>query len=128
GSYIANSIIKLMCKKGTKINGGRALVLGLTFKENCPDLRNSKVIDIITELSDFGLDVEITDPHASSEEALREYDVSLAKDIKGKYDVVVGAVAHNEFKNLSLSNHCHDETVIFDVKGFLDRSLVDKRL
>lgn len=128
GVHISNQIIKLMVQKGMTIKGARTLVLGVTFKENCPDIRNSKVVDVITELRSFGLDVDVYDPHADHEEVKEEYQLDLIDGISGKYDTVVLAVAHNEFLNLDISSFLSDPGVLYDIKGILDLGIVDKRL
>jgi UDP-N-acetyl-D-galactosamine dehydrogenase len=129
GIFIANKVIKLMIKKGHKIQGSRALILGVTFKENCPDIRNSRVTDIYNELCQFGLNVEVYDPHANKIEVFKEYNIRLTDILKGKYDAIVLAVSHSEFLDLDFEkikkNH---KTVIFDSKAVLNRLLVDGRL
>ncbi|NCP72646.1 MAG: Vi polysaccharide biosynthesis protein VipA/TviB [Shewanella sp. CG18_big_fil_WC_8_21_14_2_50_42_11] len=121
GIYVANQVIKLMIKKGQKIEGTKVLMLGITFKENCPDIRNSKVIDVINELKDFGTQVEIYDPWADAAEVEHEYGVStLAKDSLpnfADYGAIVLAVSHDQFADLTLRQN--DSQVIFDVKGIL---------
>jgi len=120
GIYVAGQVIKLMIKKGKKIEGSKVLVLGITFKENCPDIRNSRVIDVIRELQDFGCDVEVSDYWADNEEVKREYNLDLKEDVNyNDYEAVVLAVAHDEFKNIKLDN---DEQVVFDIKSILDDS------
>ncbi len=129
GMFIANKVIKLMIKKGHKIDGARALILGITFKENCPDIRNSRVIDIYKELIQFGLVVDIYDPHAQKEKVEEEYGVALQEELNQKYDTIILAVAHEEFKHLDYKMLKYGQkAVIFDTKSFLDRSLVDARL
>ena len=118
GIYVANQVIKLMIKKGQKIEGAKVLVLGITFKENCPDIRNSRVIDVIRELQDFGCDVEVSDYWADNEEVKREYGITLKKETEyAQYDAVVLAVAHDEYKDLVLEN-----AVVYDIKSVLDKS------
>ncbi|CAA6822399.1 MAG: UDP-glucose dehydrogenase (EC [uncultured Sulfurovum sp.] len=121
GIYVANQVIKLMIKKGKKIEGSRVLVLGITFKENCPDIRNSRVIDVIRELQDFGCDIDVSDYWADREEVQREYKLELKNNIDiESYDAVILAVAHNKYKNLDLKS---DEThVVFDIKSILSES------
>lgn len=129
GIFVANKIVKLMIKKGQKIDGAKALIMGITFKENCPDIRNSRVIDIFRELKQFGMDVAVYDPHANKEEVFHEYGIRLEESINGQYDALVLAVAHNEFLEIDLRNLKNGgDTIIFDTKAFLDRSLVDGRL
>ena len=114
GIYVANQVIKLMIKKGHKIEGSKVLVLGITFKENCPDIRNSRVIDVIEELKEFGCNIDIYDPWADSEEVEHEYNLKEL-DIS-KYEAIVLAVAHNEFKELKLKTI---ENVVFDIKSII---------
>jgi len=128
GIHIANSVIKLMAKKNQPINKANILVLGITFKENCPDIRNSKVIDVIQELKSFGTEVDIYDPQANAEEVKHEYGVSLTSTLNKKYHAVVLAVSHQEFSNLDLSKLTHDNAVIYDVKGFLNKKNITARL
>jgi UDP-N-acetyl-D-galactosamine dehydrogenase len=121
GIYVAGQVIKLMIKKGQKIEGSKVLVLGITFKENCPDIRNSRVIDVIRELQDFGCDVEVSDYWADKEEVQREYKLNLNSDANpDNYDAVVLAVAHDEYKNLNIEPN--DNKVIFDIKSILKNS------
>lgn len=118
GIYVANQVIKLMIKKGHKIQGSKVLVLGITFKENCPDIRNSRVIDVIHELKEFGCDVDVTDYWADATEVLYEYNLILQKELKAEsYDAILLAVAHDEYKKLHFENSTQ---VIFDIKSILD--------
>jgi UDP-N-acetyl-D-galactosamine dehydrogenase len=129
GMFVANKVVKLLIKKGHKINLSRALILGVTFKEDCPDIRNSKVIDICRELIQFGMQVDVFDPHADKHEVEEEYGIHLVDRISLKYEAIVLAVSHKEFLALDLKALCVDgNSVIFDTKSFLDRSLVDARL
>lgn len=130
GIYVANQIIKLMSKKDNPINNSNILILGITFKENCPDIRNSRVIDVIRELESFGANVDVYDPEADAEEVHDEYGVILKEKPNGdkKYNAVVLAVGHEAFKNISLDNLKAGNTVVYDIKGFLDKKLVDNRL
>jgi len=130
GMFVANKVVKLMIAKNHKINAAKALILGITFKEDCPDIRNSKVIDIYTELKQFGLQVDVFDPHAEPDDVHEEYGVSLIKAPNSKnYDAVVLAVAHKEFLSLDIASLCKGkDSVIFDTKSFLDRATVDARL
>lgn len=131
GIYVANQVVKLMIKKGHKIEGSKVLVLGITFKENCPDIRNSRVIDVIRELQDFGCNVEVTDYWADAKEVKHEYNLDLVTTIDyqpstiNQYDAIVLAVAHDEYKKLSTINY-GQTTVVYDIKGILDN--VDGRL
>jgi UDP-N-acetyl-D-galactosamine dehydrogenase len=129
GMFIANKVVKLMIKKGQKINLSRALILGITFKEDCPDIRNSKVIEIYREFHQFGMKVDVHDPHADKHEVEEEYGIKLIDTISSKYEAIVLAVSHKEFLSLDFKNLRADgDSVLFDVKSFLDRSLVDARL
>jgi UDP-N-acetyl-D-galactosamine dehydrogenase len=110
------------------INRAKVLVLGITFKENCPDIRNSKAIDVVRELQSFGTEVDIYDPHAVNEEVQHEYGLSLIDSLKKKYHAVVLAVSHKEFASISWQAIKDHDTVVYDIKGFLDRSLVTARL
>lgn len=119
GIYVANQVIKLMIKKGHKIEGSNVLVLGITFKENCPDIRNSRVIDVIRELQEFGCNVEVSDYWANPTEVLHEYGLNLVENINNHYDAVILAVAHEEYKKLNFTNR---EQVVFDIKSVLKHS------
>ena len=122
GIYVANQVIKLMIKKGKKIEGAKVLVLGITFKENCPDIRNSRVIDVIRELQDFGCNISVSDYWADEDEVKREYGLDLMKysnkDIP-TYDAIVLAVAHNSYRDLEFDN---DKQIVFDIKSVLSSS------
>lgn len=129
GMFVANKVIKLMIHKGFKIQGAKALILGITFKEDCPDIRNSRVIDIYKELQQFGLNIDVYDPHVDPDEVRKEYGITLVNNINQRYDAIVLAVSHKEFLEIDfkMCKNGHD-TVIFDTKSFLDRDLVDARL
>ena len=130
GMFIANKVIKLMIKNGHRIDGSKALILGITFKENCPDIRNSRVIDIYKELQQFGLEVDVYDPHANGDEVKQEYNINLVDDINNKkYDSVILAVSHDSFMGIDYQTLCNgNNAIIFDTKSCLDRNLVDGRL
>jgi UDP-N-acetyl-D-galactosamine dehydrogenase len=128
GIFIAGKIVKLMIQQNISIKNAPILILGITFKENCPDIRNSKVIDVISELQDFGASIEIYDPWASAEEVKHEYGVNLIQQPDKQYSAIVLAVAHKEFKNMDFQKLKHTNTVIYDIKSFLDRDLVTARL
>ena len=120
GIYVANQVIKLMIKKGHKIEGSKVLVLGITFKENCPDIRNSRVIDVIKELEDFGCNITVSDYWADKEEVNHEYNLNLQNDINyDDYDAVVLAVSHDKYKQIELNNK---KQVVFDIKSILKNS------
>ncbi len=126
--YIANCVIKLMAKNDLPINKSRILVLGVTFKEDCPDIRNSKVADVVKELQTYGALVDVFDPHADAKEVAHEYGLKLIDTLKEKYHGIVLAVGHQEFKSLDWNTIRGERTVVYDVKGFLDRSMVNARL
>lgn len=128
GIHIANSVIKLMSKNDIAVNKANVLVLGITFKENCPDIRNSRVVDVIRELESFGTDVDIYDPHASPDEVSHEYGLTMLTKPEKRYDAIVLAVSHNEFKSLDWASLRHPKTIVYDVKGVLDKSLITARL
>lgn len=128
GMFVANKVVKLMIQKGAVVKNAKALVLGITFKENCPDIRNSKVIDIYRELVQFGLDVDVYDPHANKEEVYHEYGIRLC-DTPKKYASIVLAVSHDEFIAMDYQAlKQNPDAVIFDIKACLDRNIVDSRL
>ncbi len=128
--FIANKIVKLLIQEGYKIKGANALIMGITFKENCPDTRNTKVVDIYRELSEFGLNVDVWDPLAEEETVKEEYELPLLKaiDPNKKYEVIVLAVAHDEFKKFDFLKYKKTGTIIYDAKNFVDRDIVDARL
>ena len=129
GKYVANQVIKLMLKKGIQVLGSHILVLGFTFKENCPDVRNTRVIDIVNTLKEYNAEVTVHDPWINPEVAKHEYGVEVLTTLpKEKFDAVILAVAHNEFKSLDLSQITNGDKVIFDVKGVLENSSVDGKL
>lgn len=130
GAFVADKVVKLMIQKDHKIKGSRALIMGITFKENCPDVRNTRVVDIYHELKQFGLDVDVYDPWADVEEVKHEYGVEVNNQLDETviYDAIVVAVAHDEFKTFDFNKVRWNNGVIFDTKGCLDRSLVDARL
>jgi UDP-N-acetyl-D-galactosamine dehydrogenase len=129
GKYVATEVIKLMLKKDIKVKHSNVLVLGFTFKEDCPDVRNTKVIDIINELITYNVNVTIFDPWANPEEVQHEYGVISQNDIPNdKYDAVILAVSHKEFLNMNLKNLLNDTAVFYDVKGCISEDFVDSRL
>ena len=129
GHYIAATVIKKMIKKGIDTASSKILVMGLTFKENCPDLRNTRVIDILSEFKEYGIEVDVYDPWVSSEEEVKEYGVSLVQSLdKDTYSAVVIAVAHRQFTEISITDLrrlCKEKAVIYDVKGLYPRDQVD---
>lgn len=129
GAYVANQAIKLMNKKGVIVKDSRALILGVTFKENCPDIRNTKVVDIYHTLSEYTQNITIYDPWADSEKVKHEYGITVENVLPdGKYDLVILAVAHSQFKEINIKEHTSTNSVIYDVKGVLDQSEIDGRL
>jgi UDP-N-acetyl-D-galactosamine dehydrogenase len=131
GKYVAQEVIKLMVNKEAKIKNGNALVLGITFKENCPDIRNTKAIDVVNALKDFNLNVDVCDPWANKDEVKELFGIDLIGDLKKsskKYDTVVLTVSHQEFLELELDSVTHEKTVVFDVKSFLPKDKIDGRL
>ena len=132
GSYIADQVFKLMTKKRIHTAESNVLIMGLTFKENCPDLRNTRVVDLVEEFENFNCSVDVYDPWVEKSEAIREYDIKLIdKPVKGKYDVILLAVAHDIFKKLSIDkikSFGKDNYVLYDIKNILDAKEVDGRL
>ena len=128
--FIANKVMKLMIQKGQTIKGANILILGVTFKENCPDIRNTKVIDIFKEFSEFGTRVDIYDPWAIEEEVKHEYGVDIISELdeNKKYQAVLLAVAHDEFQTFDFEKHFTAGAVVFDAKAVVDRQWVDGRL
>ena len=117
---MTKKVIKLMMQNGNIIKVSKALILGITFKEYCPDIRNSKVIDVFRELESYGVNTGVYVPHADSTEVNDEYNIELKSSFIGEtYDVIILAFAHNEFKTLNLDNLINDKTIIYDIKGFL---------
>ncbi len=131
-SFVASKVIKLMINNGCNIKGSKVLMLGVTFKENCPDIRNSKVFDVIKELTEFGCNVDAVDPWADTEEVVREYGVSSRQELselKKEYDAIVLAVSHKEFSNLDLSALLRrGDGVVYDIKSFFPKEKVTARL
>ncbi|MDP3468293.1 MAG: nucleotide sugar dehydrogenase [Daejeonella sp.] len=128
-SFVVNKCVKLMVKGNIQTIGSRALVMGITFKENCPDIRNSKVIDIVTELIQFGIEVDVYDPLAEREQVFSHYNIDMITDInKQKYQLIILAVAHNEFLSIDFGKIKNPDTVLFDTRAVLKRDWVDGRL
>lgn len=130
GAFVAKKVVKLMIQKNHKIKGSRALIMGITFKENCPDIRNTRVVDIHDELIQFGLMVDIYDPWADAVEVKHEYGLTILNEVDHDviYDAIIVAVAHNEFLQFDYQKIRRNNGVIFDTKACLDRGLVDGRL
>jgi len=131
GPYVAKQTVKLMIKKGIAVNNSNVLVLGITFKEDCPDIRNSRAIDIVNELKTFSVNVDVFDPWASAEEVKAEYGIDLIskkEDVTIVYDAVILAVSHKEFLKIDLDNFVNGKHVKFDVKSILPKDQTDSRL
>lgn len=132
GAFVASQVVKLMIKNDIKVKGAKILNLGITFKENCPDIRNSKAIDVITNLQEYGAEVITFDPWANSSEVHEEYDIDCYSELgnvsSNKYDAVILTVAHKEFLNIDLHQLIKDEGIIYDVKGALEKKKISKRL
>ena len=129
GKYIAGCLVKNMMQNCLRTKGASVLILGITFKENCSDIRNSKVIDIIHELKDYNLQVDVYDPHAHAKEVYKEYGIKLIKDIqKIDYEAAVLAVGHQDFKSLDVKKYLIPEGILFDVKGLYEKEYSDMRL
>lgn len=131
GAYVAREVISLMIKRDFKIKNSNILLLGITFKENCPDIRNTKAIDIYNELIHFGVNVEVCDPWANKLEVEHEYGISIINSLeetKSKFDAIVLAVSHNEFQEIKWEKLKQENTIVYDVKGILPKSIIDARL
>lgn len=130
GSYVAEEVVKLMIRKDINIKNANILVMGVTFKENCPDIRNTKVVDVVHAFQDYHTNVVVYDPWADPEEIRHEYNLISVNRIPDDmlFDAVVLAVAHDEFKSCSIRDYCKDNHVIYDIKGFLPKEMVDSRL
>lgn len=129
GEYVATQVVKLMLRKGIKVVGSKIALFGFTFKENCPDVRNTKIIDIYHALKEYNIDVAIYDPFANPEIAKHEYGVKVHNEYpKEQFDTLILCVAHDKFKNLDLTQYLKEEHVLYDVKGILPREIVDGRL
>ncbi|MBU2554951.1 MAG: nucleotide sugar dehydrogenase [Bacteroidetes bacterium] len=130
GAYVAGEVVKLLLKDGKPVKGAKALLLGITFKENCPDIRNTRVIDIYHELLDFGMEVDVYDPWADPTEVKHEYGINILTDYPegNGYSAIVLAVAHDEFKAIDMKHHKNEGTIVYDVKGILPRNVVNARL
>lgn len=129
GAYVANQTIKAMNKNGVMVKDANILILGITFKENCPDIRNTKVVDIFHTLQEYTSNVTVYDPWADVESVKHEYGIDIVSNLpKRKYDAVILAVAHKEFLNLDIKSLVKEVGVVYDVKGILDRNIIDGRL
>jgi UDP-N-acetyl-D-galactosamine dehydrogenase len=130
GKHVATEVVKLMMRKDLKVIDSKVLILGFTFKEDCPDVRNTRVIDIYNELKSFDVQVEVYDPWVNCEDVKHEYGIEVLKKISedSQYSAVILAVAHEKFRALSVRSLVGESGVIYDVKGILPKSLVDARL
>jgi UDP-N-acetyl-D-galactosamine dehydrogenase len=130
GAYVAGEVVKLLLKAGKPVKGAKALMLGITFKENCPDIRNTRAIDISNELQTYGMQVDIYDPWANTEEVKLEYGIEILTQYPEKdgYQAIILAVAHNEFREINMKIHKQNGVIIYDVKGILPKEMVDSRL
>lgn len=129
GLFVASKVVKLMIKKGIHVEGAKALILGITFKENCPDIRNSKVVDIHNELSQYGIQTDVYDPWANQTEVKEEFGIEIKGELPtGTYDAIIIAVGHLQFKSLNYAELKNPKAVLYDTKALLDKNLVDGRL
>lgn len=129
GVFVASKVVKMMIASGSPVKGEKALILGFAFKENCPDIRNTRVIDIYTELQQFGMQVDVYDPWANADEVALEYGIALKPDLTGfDYKAIVIAVAHQEFLELDYAKYKENGAIVFDTKSFIDRRFADARL
>lgn len=129
GEYVANQVVKLMLKKGIAVLNCNIIILGFTFKENCPDVRNTKIVDIVKALNEYNLNITIYDPWANPAIAMHEYGLEVCNELPtGRFDAAIMAVAHNELKGIDVKSLVKDNSVIYDVKGILPKEIVDGRL
>ena len=129
GAYVANQTIKYMNKQGVLVKDAKILILGFTFKENCPDTRNTKVVDIYRTLEEYTPNITVFDPWADPAKVQKEYGVAITSGaVGGQYDAIILAVAHDEFKAMDVASLVRPDGVIYDVKGILPRDIVDGRL
>lgn len=129
GEYVASRVVRLMLKKGIQVLHSNIIILGFTFKENCPDIRNTKVVDIIKSLKEFNVNVTVYDPWVKPAEAKHEYDIDVVNELpKEKFDAAILAVAHKKFEELNIESILKEKHIIYDVKGFLDKTIISGRL
>ena len=130
GEYVAHQVIKLMNKKGVLVKDSKILLLGITFKENCPDIRNTKIVDIYSTLSEYTSNITVCDPWAEAVEVRSEYGIEIVNELDAseRYDAVILGVAHKEFLSLDIKSLLNSKSVVYDIKGILERDLVDGRL
>lgn len=129
GEYVANEIVKLMLKKGIQVLNSDILIMGFTFKENCPDVRNTKVVDIYSSLKEYNVNITVYDPWANALITKHEYGINIFSELpQQKFDAVILAVAHNEFRCVDIEKLCKEKHIIYDVKGVLKKEITDGRL
>lgn len=129
GEYVASQVVKLMIKKGIAVNGSSLLMLGITFKENCPDVRNTKIVDVVSALNEYGIHITIYDPCANPDEVFHEYKLATKDSLPNeKFDAIVLGVAHKEFLNIDFKQLMNNKAILYDVKGILSAENVDGRL
>jgi len=128
GKYVAGEVVKLMMKRSLPVLGSNVLMLGITFKENCPDIRNTRAIDVFEELRSYNVNVDVYDPWADAKEVKEEFGFDLTENLDKKYHAVILTVAHKEFLSEELRSHLVDGGILYDVKGILDIDSVDARL
>lgn len=128
GEFVATQVLKLMAQKAIEVKNSKVLMLGITFKENCPDIRNTKAIDVYKTLASFNMNVDVYDPWADKNEVESEYGITLKENLNEAYDTIIHTVAHTKFKTLDITKLAKENAVIYDVKGTLDVTKIDKRL
>lgn len=129
GDYIASQVVKLMIRKGITVNNAKLLLLGITFKENCPDFRNTKIVDVFHSLKEYGMSVTVFDPLANEKEVEQEYGISITNKMpNAKFDTIVLGVAHQEFLNMDFSILQEEKSLLYDIKGVLNDEIIDNRL
>src|SRR5690606_15098928 len=129
GGYVASEVVKCMIKKGINVSEAKVLMLGITFKENCPDVRNTRIVDVISALVDYGVKVSIYDPWANPEEVKKEYKLDMINKLPTqRFEAIVLGVAHKEFLDLDFINLKKEKSIVYDVKGILDAADCDGQL
>ena len=129
GDYVASEIVKCMIKQNIPVNGSKVLILGITFKENCPDVRNTKAVDLVNSLKDYGTNITIHDPWADQDEVMHEYGLESLKSIPDqKFDAVVLTVAHKEYLDINIKSLRKDNSVLYDIKNILPKDLKENGL
>jgi UDP-N-acetyl-D-galactosamine dehydrogenase len=132
GQYVVSQVVKHMLKRRIHVEDSNVLIMGLTFKENCPDIRNTRVVDIVNEFKEYGANVDVYDPWVNAQEAQHEYGITpVTEPAAGKYDAIIMAVGHDQFKQMgvdSIRKLGRRECVLYDIKSILPRSSVDARL